>query len=191
MDQYGNQLNTYNYTPDVASVDFNQPLNAGDSIWYTITTNVAGMIYNDTTNPGNYGMQFIPQWISDTAINDVRVQIVLPSGVQVSDVKTTENFYNGTSTVDGRVGGLLGKTIHWRRTSSLPSASLSQHSTCQTIPHSHAAQAAALTQFSNLIACSRRFRGYLHLHIHRLPRKQEQLLNAQSQHGNSWASNGA
>ena len=80
VDQYGNQLNTYSYTPDVASVDFKQPLNAGESIWYTITTNVAGMICNDTTNPGNYGMQFIPQWISDTAINDVRVQIVLPDG---------------------------------------------------------------------------------------------------------------
>ncbi len=68
------------------------------------------MISNDTTNPGNYGMQFIPQWIADTAINDVRVQIVLPPGVQVGDVKTTENFYNGTSTVDGQIGGLLGKT---------------------------------------------------------------------------------
>ena len=63
VDQYGNQLNKYSYTPDVASVDFKQPLNAGDSIWYTITTNVAGMFSNDTTNPGNYGMQFAPQWI--------------------------------------------------------------------------------------------------------------------------------
>ena len=71
VDQYGNQLNTYKYTPDVASVDFNQPLTAGETIWYTITTNVAKMIYNDTTNPGNYGMQFIPQWISDVAISDV------------------------------------------------------------------------------------------------------------------------
>ena len=69
------------------------------------------MISNDTTNPGNYGMQFIPQWISDTAINDVRVQIVLPSGVQVGDVKTTENFYNGTSTVDGRLA------VYWEKPS--------------------------------------------------------------------------
>jgi hypothetical protein len=101
FDQYGNQLHTYSYTPDVASVDFKNPLNVGDSIWYTITTNVAGMIYNDTMNPGNYGMQFVPQWISDTAISDVRVQIVMPPGVSTADVKTTENFYNGTSTVDG------------------------------------------------------------------------------------------
>lgn len=113
-DQYGNQLHTYSYTPDVASVDFNQQVNAGESIWYTITTNVAGMISNDTTNPGNYGMQFIPQWISDTAINDVRVQIVLPSGVQIGDVKTTENFYNGTSTVDNRLA------VYWEKPSIAP-----------------------------------------------------------------------
>ena len=102
VDQYGNQLHTYSYTPDVASVDFNTPLNAGDSIWYNITTNVAGMIVNDTTNPGNLGMQFIPEWLS-TPINDVRVQIVLPLGVTTSDLKTTTNFYNSTSTVDGQL----------------------------------------------------------------------------------------
>jgi hypothetical protein len=114
QDQYGNPLNTYSYTPDVASVDFKNPLNVGDSIWYTITTNVGGMIYNDTTNPGNYGMQFIPQWISDTAINDVRVQIVLPAGVQIGDVKTTQNFYNGTSTVDNRLA------VYWEKPSLAP-----------------------------------------------------------------------
>jgi hypothetical protein len=109
VDQYGNQLRTYSYTPDVASVDFNRPLVEGESIWYTITTNVAGMISNDTTNPGNYGMQFIPQWIEDVPINDVRVQIVLPMGVQVGDVKTTETFYNGTSIVEGRLA------VYWER----------------------------------------------------------------------------
>ena len=69
------------------------------------------MIYNDTTNPGNYGMQFIPQWISDTAINDVRVQIVLPEGVQLGEVKTTENFYNGTSNVEGKLA------VYWEKPS--------------------------------------------------------------------------
>jgi hypothetical protein len=111
MDQYGNQLHTYSYTADVASVDFKQQINAGESIWYTITTNVAGMIYNDTTNPGNYGMQFIPQWISDTPISDVRIQIVLPSGVSTSDVKTTEVYYNGTSMVEGRLA------VYWEKPS--------------------------------------------------------------------------
>lgn len=102
VDQYGNQLNKYSYTPDVASVDFKQPLNAGDSIWYTITTNVAGLFSNDTTNPGNYGMEFAPQWLS-IPINDVRVQIVMPEGVAVSDVKTLpDKFWNSTSTVEGK-----------------------------------------------------------------------------------------
>ncbi|MCW3982407.1 MAG: DUF2207 domain-containing protein [Candidatus Bathyarchaeota archaeon] len=110
-DQYGNQLRTYSYTPDVASVDFKQQINAGESIWYTITTNVAGMIYNDTTNPGNYGMQFLPQWISDTPISDVRIQIVLPPGVSTADVKTTEVFYNGTSMVEGRLA------VYWEKPS--------------------------------------------------------------------------
>ncbi len=60
------------------------------------------MITNDTQNPGNLGMQFAPEW-TDIPINDVRVQIVLPPGATTSDVKTTQNFYNSTSTVEGRL----------------------------------------------------------------------------------------
>jgi hypothetical protein len=108
VDEYGNLLYTYKYTPDVASVDFETPLNVGDTVWYTITTNVADMIYNDTMNLGNLGMQFIPQWISDTPIYDVRVQIVLPPDVTVQDVKTTQNFYNSTSTVEGKLA------VYWQ-----------------------------------------------------------------------------
>jgi hypothetical protein len=102
-DQYETQLNTYKYTSDVASVDFDPPLNAGDSIWYTITTNVAGMLSNDTTNPGNYGMMFAPQWDKNYPINNVRVQIVMPDGVNVKDVKTLlDKFWNSSSTVEGK-----------------------------------------------------------------------------------------
>ena len=106
VDQYGNSLQVSdassggNYRVDVT---LNQPLNAGQSVWFQVTTNVAGLISNDTQNPGNYGMQFIPQWISDTPISDVRIQIVLPPDVTVGDVKTTQVFYNGTSTVEGRL----------------------------------------------------------------------------------------
>jgi hypothetical protein len=102
-DQYGNSLHAYKYNPDVASVDFNQPLTAGQSIWWTITTNVAGMITTDTTNQGNLGLEFAPQWDTNVAINDVRVQIVMPQGVAVNDVKTLpDKFWNSTSTVDGQ-----------------------------------------------------------------------------------------
>src|SRR5665647_1167285 len=75
VDQYGNQLQVSNANSgDNYRVDItlNQPLTAGNSVWFTVTTNVAGMISNDTTNPGNLGMQFIPEW-TDVPINDVRV----------------------------------------------------------------------------------------------------------------------
>jgi Na+-transporting methylmalonyl-CoA/oxaloacetate decarboxylase gamma subunit len=112
VDQNGNSLqvadasSSGDYKVDVTLA---QPLTAGQSVWFQVTTNVAGMISNDTTNPGNYGMQFIPQWISDTAISDVRVQIVLPPDVTVADVKTTQNFYNGTSTVNGQLA------VYWEK----------------------------------------------------------------------------
>jgi hypothetical protein len=103
VDQYGHTLavadasSGSDYRIDVT---LDQPLNAGNFIWFTVTTNVAGMIYNDTTNQGNYGMEFAPQW-APVPINDVRVQIVLPPGVTVNDLKTLpDKFWNSTSTVD-------------------------------------------------------------------------------------------
>jgi hypothetical protein len=112
VDQYGNSLLVEDKSEGSNSrvdVTLNERLVAGQSIWFQVTTNVAGMISNDTTNPGNYGMQFIPQWISDVPISDGRVQIVLPPNVTVNDVKTTENFYNGTSTVEGRLA------VYWEK----------------------------------------------------------------------------
>jgi hypothetical protein len=80
-----------------------QPLTAGNTIWFTVTTNVAGMIYNDTQNPGNYGLQFAPQWMP-VPINDVRVQIVLPPNVTINEVETLpDKFWDSTSIVEGRV----------------------------------------------------------------------------------------
>ncbi len=106
VDQYGHQLEAYedndgsNYR---VRVNLHQPLTAGNTIWFTVTTNVAGMIYNDTQNPGNYGLQFAPQWMQEVPVNDVRVQIVLPPNVAVNEVKTLpDKFWNSTSTVEGR-----------------------------------------------------------------------------------------
>jgi hypothetical protein len=105
VDQYGHQLNAYedndgsNYR---VRVNLYQPLTAGNTIWFTVTTNVAGMIYNDTQNSGNYGMQFAPQWMQEVPIHDVRVQTVLPPNVAVNEVKTlSDKFWNSTSTVEG------------------------------------------------------------------------------------------
>ena len=112
VDQYGNTLQVLDKSSGSdyrVDVTLNQPLTAGQSVWFQVTTNVAGMISNDTQNPGNFGMQFIPQWDTSVPISDVRVQIVLPPDVTVPDVKTTQNFYNGTSTVDGRLA------VYWEK----------------------------------------------------------------------------
>jgi hypothetical protein len=112
LDQYGNTLQTSDASSGsnyAVNVKLNQPLTAGESIWFTLTTNVAGMIYNDTTNSGNFGMQFAPQWMS-VPISDVRVQIVLPPGANVDEVVTPPDaFYNGTSTVEGRLA------VYWEK----------------------------------------------------------------------------
>jgi len=116
VDQNGNSLQVLDVSSSgdyKVDVTLAQPLTFGQSVWFTVTTNVAGMISNDTQNPGNFGMQFIPQW-TDVTINDVRVQIVLPPGVTTSDVKTTENFYNGTSTVNGQLA------VYWEKPSIQP-----------------------------------------------------------------------
>jgi hypothetical protein len=106
-DQYGNQLQT-SKEGTAAQVNLNQPLSAGNTIWFTLTTNVAHMVNNDTTNPGNLGMEFIPEW-QVVPINDVRIQIVMPPNVPVAEVVTPTNyFWNSTSTEsDGRLA------IYW------------------------------------------------------------------------------
>jgi hypothetical protein len=108
----GNQLATKDDSSGgnyLVLVTLNQPLTAGNTIWFTLTTNVGHMIFNDTTNPGNLGMQFAPQWMIDAVISDVRIQIVLPPNVTVSEVKTTQTFYNSTSIVDGRLA------VYWEK----------------------------------------------------------------------------
>ncbi|TRO49412.1 hypothetical protein E2P63_08665 [Candidatus Bathyarchaeota archaeon] len=105
-DQYGHKLETSDSSSGnnyQVQVNLYQSLTAGNTIWFTVTTNVAGMIYNDTQNQGNYGLQFAPQWMQEVTVSDVRVQIVLPPNVAVNEVKTLpDKFWNSTSTVEGR-----------------------------------------------------------------------------------------
>ncbi|UCE96508.1 MAG: hypothetical protein JSV51_02600 [Candidatus Bathyarchaeota archaeon] len=62
-------------------------LSAGQSVRFNLTTNVGQMIWEDTQNPGNVGLQFIPSWFPVT-IDNLRVLIVLPYGVNASNLKT-------------------------------------------------------------------------------------------------------
>ncbi|MCW4019505.1 MAG: hypothetical protein NWF00_12650 [Candidatus Bathyarchaeota archaeon] len=109
-DQYGNFLQAERSSDGTGvRVTLDSPLTAGNTVWFTLITNVADMISPDTTNEGNLGMQFAPQWMP-VPINDVRVQIVLPPNVTVNDVKTPgDKFWNSTSTEsDGRLA------VYWQ-----------------------------------------------------------------------------
>lgn len=96
IDQYGNNLSAIDVSQGSdfkVKVTLQSPLQAGQTIWFTLTTNVAHMIYNDTQNPGNVGMQFIPTWFNAN-IQDLRVSIVLPPNVTTDMVKTSMNWTN-------------------------------------------------------------------------------------------------
>jgi len=96
IDQSGNNLSAIDVSQGSdfkVKVTLQSPLQAGQTIWFTLTTNVAHMIYNDTQNPGNVGMQFIPTWYNAN-IQDLRVSIVLPPNVTTDMVKTSINWTN-------------------------------------------------------------------------------------------------
>jgi hypothetical protein len=96
IDQDGNALSATDASQGSdykVKVTLQSPLQEGQTIWFTLTTNVAHMIYNDTQNPGNVGMQFIPTWY-DANIQDLRVSIVLPPNVTTDMVKTSMNWTN-------------------------------------------------------------------------------------------------
>ncbi len=117
MDKYGNTLET----EDVSSgdnyqvrVNLDSPLQAGETIWFTLLTNVARMVYDDETNPGNDGMQFTMSWFSEASIEDVRVLIVLPPGISESDVKTREVFWSNVQYEGDRLA------VYWEKQNLQP-----------------------------------------------------------------------
>jgi hypothetical protein len=118
FDQYGHPLTTSDASSGSdykVKITFTQPLTAGQAIRFNITTNVVGMLYNDTMNPGNLGMQFIPTWWEQAVVNDLRIQIILPPNVTASEVKTTQAAYwNSTSYEEGRLA------IYWEKQKLIP-----------------------------------------------------------------------
>jgi hypothetical protein len=116
-DQYGNTLET----ADISSgsdykvrVNLDSPLQAGQTVWFTLVTNVAHMIYDDESNPGNDGMQFTLSWFSEATIKDAKVLIILPPGVPESEVKTGSIFWNNIQYEDDRLA------VYWEKQNLLP-----------------------------------------------------------------------
>jgi len=110
-DQYGNTLvaTDESYGEDYkVKVTLHTPLKVGQTIWFTLITNVPHMIWEDTQNPGNVGMQFKPTWWEKASVLDLRVLIVLPSGVTEDMVKTSVDWDN-VLTEDGRLA------IYWEK----------------------------------------------------------------------------
>jgi hypothetical protein len=113
-DQYGHTLSTSDASSGSdykVQVNLNSPLAAGNTVWFTLTTNVANMIYNSTKNLENFDMEFKPMWWVYASVSNLRLSIVMPSGVTVGEVGTPESmFWNGTSFEDdGRL------SIYWER----------------------------------------------------------------------------
>lgn len=72
-----------NYKVRIDVIDLHAP----NSVRFNLTTNVGHMIWEDTFNPGNVGMNFTPSWFPVT-IENLRVKIILPSGVTEQNLKT-------------------------------------------------------------------------------------------------------
>jgi len=96
-----------------------KPLTAGQSAEFTATTNVGHMIWEDTTNPGNAGLQFIPSsW--NAVILDLRVLVVLPTGVSKDEIRVTpdwDNAYTDPNENDRLV-------VYWERKDVAPNTKL-------------------------------------------------------------------
>jgi len=110
MDQYGHALTVSDESSGSdhkVRVNLYEPLTAGQTVRFNLTSNVARMIYEDTQT--NVGMKFIPTWWEEAKVLDLQVQIVLPPGVTAENVTTTEELWNGTFPEDDRL------SIFWQR----------------------------------------------------------------------------
>lgn len=117
FDQYGHQLTMSDASSGSdykVRVNLYEPLRAGQTVRFNLTTNVAHMIWEDTQNKGNVGMKFTPTWWEQASVYDLRILVVLPTGVSSDMVKTTEVFWNNTSVEDGQLG------VYWEKQNLSP-----------------------------------------------------------------------
>ncbi len=79
-----------------------EPINAGDSRTYIVEAKLNGFIYEDKTNPGNVGLEFIPSWFN-AKISELEVFAILPPGVSKSEIKNQPDYDNIGKLNNGRV----------------------------------------------------------------------------------------
>ncbi len=101
-DQYNRTLSTSDQSSGSdykVQVNFASPLTAGRTVWFTLITNVAGMVHED--NETNVGMEFKPTWWKEAGVFDLRVLVVLPEGVNRNQIATSVNWDNIQQEADG------------------------------------------------------------------------------------------
>jgi hypothetical protein len=114
-DQYDRSLTTSDASSGTdykVQVNLASPLKPGQTVWFTLTTNVAHMIYQD--NQTNVGMEFTPTWWDEATVLRLNVSIVVPAGVNASMVGTPVNWNGTWVEPDGRL------SIYWERQNLLP-----------------------------------------------------------------------
>jgi hypothetical protein len=114
-DQYNRSLTTSDASSGTdykVQVNLASPLKPGQTVWFTLTTNIAHMIYQD--NQTNVGMEFTPTWYDEATVLRLNVSIVVPAGVNASMVGTPVNWNGTWVEPDGRL------SIYWERQNLLP-----------------------------------------------------------------------
>ena len=92
-----------------------KPINAGEKRTYILTVTTQ-LLYQDETNPGNAGLMFTPSWFPVT-VEDLRLLVVLPPGVEPSEVKNQPNYQNILE-INGRTA------LYWERQNMAPNEKL-------------------------------------------------------------------
>lgn len=102
------------YTSIGIDITLKKPILINDPINFLVYATVPDMVFLDDTNPGNVGMQFFPSTFdSSMGTEELRLQIILPSGVQTTEVKSPTNlpFDNVFLTDDNKTA------VYWERSS--------------------------------------------------------------------------
>jgi hypothetical protein len=112
--QYSDVSSGSNYAIDVT---LKKPIVLNQPNTFIVYATVPGMVSPDSTNQGNVGMQFAPTTFAAAtgSIDDIRVAIALPQGVNQSQVKYPSGVpFNNVFTQNGLL------VVYWERTNWLP-----------------------------------------------------------------------
>jgi len=100
------------YTAIGIDITLKKPIILNQPIRFLVYATVPNMVFPDEINPGNAGMQFFPSTFDGSiGTEDLRLQIILPIGVQTTEVKYPANlpFDNVFLTENNRTA------VYWER----------------------------------------------------------------------------